>query len=344
MSKKNSIVILKNSFIEQEELSIIYSSFKKNLSHLKTNIFLVAVSGGPDSLALAALAKSYNYNNKSKFYFVLVDHKIRKNSSTEAISVKKLLKKFKITLHILKNKKLIKKNIQSEARNIRYDLLKKFCKKKKIRTILTAHNLEDQVETFFIRLSRGSGLQGLSSMKQINKIDTNINLVRPLLDFKKNQLIKIAKLIFGKFYKDPSNKNKKYFRTRIRGLRKSLENAGVNYEQIFRSIKNLASSRDTLNLYFNKIYKNIVFKKKNKIFINLKNFNDLNLEMKMRVLKRSIQELNNSYYSSRSRKIVNLIDKIKLTKKMKTTLGGCIISTDKNHLIMEKEKKNKQFT
>ena len=131
MSKKNSIVILKNSFIEQEELSIIYSSFKKNLSHLKTNIFLVAVSGGPDSLALAALAKSYNYNNKSKFYFVLVDHKIRKNSSTEAISVKKLLKKFKITLHILKNKKLIKKNIQSEARNIRYDLLKKFCKKKK---------------------------------------------------------------------------------------------------------------------------------------------------------------------------------------------------------------------
>ena len=222
--------------------------------------------------------------------------------------------------------------------------LKNFVKKKKIRTILTAHNLEDQVETFFIRLSRGSGLQGLSSMKQINKIDTNINLVRPLLDFKKNQLIKIAKLIFGKFYKDPSNKNKKYFRTRIRGLRKSLENAGVNYEQIFRSIKNLASSRDTLNLYFNKIYKNIVFKKKNKIFINLKNFNDLNLEMKMRVLKRSIQELNNSYYSSRSRKIVNLIDKIKLTKKMKTTLGGCIISTDKNHLIMEKEKKNKQFT
>ena len=49
-----------------------------------------------------------------------------------------------------------------------------FVKKKKIKTILTAHNLEDQVETFFIRLSRGSGLQGLSSMKQINKINNNI--------------------------------------------------------------------------------------------------------------------------------------------------------------------------
>ncbi len=344
MSKKNSSVILKNSFKEQEELSTIYSSFKKKISHLKKKIFLVAVSGGPDSLALAALAKSYNYNNKSKFYFVLVDHRIRKNSSAEAISVKKLLKRFKITLHILKNKNSIKKNVQSEARNIRYNLLKKFCKQKKIQTILTAHNLEDQVETFFIRLSRGSGLQGLSSMNQINKIDTNINLVRPLLDFKKSQLIKIASLIFGKFYKDPSNKDKKYLRTRIRGLKKSLENAGINYEQIFKSIKNLASSRDTLNFYFNKIYKNIVLKKRNKFFINLKNFNILNLEMKMRVLKRSIQELSDSYYPLRSRKIVNLIDKIKLTKKMKTTLGRCIISTDKNHLIMKKEIKNKQFT
>ena len=96
-----------------------------------------------------------------------------------------------------------------------------FVKKKKIKTILTAHNLEDQVETFFIRLSRGSGLHGLSSMKHVTKINDNIDLVRPLLDFKKNQLIKIAKVIFGKFYKDPTNKNTKYLRTRIRNLKKS---------------------------------------------------------------------------------------------------------------------------
>ena len=90
---------------------------------------------------------------------------MRKNSSKEANSVKNLLKKHNIVLNVIKNKKKITRNIQSEARTIRYKLLTSFCKKKDIKIILTAHNLEDQVETFFIRLSRGSGLQGLSSMR-----------------------------------------------------------------------------------------------------------------------------------------------------------------------------------
>ena len=251
-----------------------------------------------------------------------------------------MLKKNQINLNILKNKELIKKNVQSEARRIRYSLLTNFCKKRRIKTILTAHNLEDQVETFFIRLSRGSGLEGLSSMKQINKTNNNINLVRPLLDVKKIQLIKISKVIFGRFYKDPTNKNTKYLRTRIRNLKKSLETSGINYDQVFRSIKNLASSRDTLELYFNKIYKDTVEKKKNKIFIHLEGLNSLNKEMKMRVFKKSIKDFTNSYYSPRSKKIFNLIDQIRAKKNPKLTLGGCIISREKNHIILKKEKKN----
>ena len=340
MSKKNSNVILKNRFSNYEELSHIYSTFKKKLNFFRKKTFLIAVSGGPDSLALTALAKSYSYENKCKIYYVLVDHNLRKDSSLEAISVKKLLKKNQINLNILKNKELIKKNVQSEARRIRYSLLTNFCKKRRINTILTAHNFEDQVETFFIRLSRGSGLEGLSSMKQTNKMNNNINLVRPLLDVKKIQLIKISKVIFGRFYNDPTNKNTKYLRTRIRNLKKFLETSGINYDQVFRSINNLASSRDTLELYFNKIYKDTVKKKKNKIFIRLEGLNNLNKEMKMRVFKKSIKDFTNSYYSPRSKKIFNLIDQIRAKKNPKLTLGGCIISREKNHIILKKEKKN----
>ena len=340
MSKKNSNVILKNRFSNYDELSHIYSTFKKKLNFFRKKTFLIAVSGGPDSLALTALAKSYSYENKCKIYYVLVDHNLRKNSSIEAISVKRLLKKKQINLDILKNKELIKKNIQSEARRIRYSLLTNFCKKRKIEIILTAHNLEDQVETFFIRLSRGSGLQGLSSMKQINKINNNVHLARPLLDFKKIQLIKISKVVFGKFYKDPTNKNTKYLRTRIRNLKKSLETSGINYDQVFRSIKNLASSRDTLDLYFNKIYKDTVNKKRNKILICSESLNSLNKEMKMRVFTKSIKDFTNSYYSPRSKKIFNLIDQIGVKKNAKLTLGGCIIFREKNHIILKKEKKN----
>ena len=119
-------------------------------------------------------------------------------------------------------------------------MLTDYCKKNGIKVLLTAHNLEDQVETFFIRLSRGSGLKGLSSMRPISKIEKQITLFRPLLDVKKKFLIKISKNIFGKYIKDPSNRDDKYLRTKIRNLKKPLEKSGIKYDQIFRSINNLS--------------------------------------------------------------------------------------------------------
>ena len=340
MSKKNSNVILKNEFKNYVDLSYIFTALNKKLNSFKKRTFLIAISGGSDSLALAALAKAYSYKNKCKIYYALVNHNIRKNSSSEAQSVKKLLKQHNISLKILINNKSINKNIQSQAREIRYNLLANFCKKKKIEAILTAHNLEDQVETFFIRLSRGSGLQGLSSMKPINKISGKITLIRPLLEFKKTQLIKISKIIFGKYFKDPANSNVKYLRTRVRNLKKVIEKSGINYDQIYKSIKNLASSRDTINLYFDKIYKQSVTKKKDRILISLKIFNSLNDEMKMRVLSKSIKEFTKSYYLTRSKKIENLIKKIKSQPNIKHTLSGCLILKAKNHILIKKEKKS----
>ena len=107
MSKKNSSVILKERLINNDELSLIYFNFKRKVIKLEKKNFLVAVSGGPDSLALAALAKLYSIENKIKIYFVLINHNLRKNSSQEAKNVKKLLKKFQINLTILLNKKKV---------------------------------------------------------------------------------------------------------------------------------------------------------------------------------------------------------------------------------------------
>ncbi len=262
MSKKNSSVILKNCFQDFEDLSKIYLNFKRKLLNLKKKSFLVAVSGGPDSLALAALCKALSYEKRLNFFYVLVDHNIRKNSFREAKDVKKLLKKHQLPLIILINKNKIQKNIQGLARKRRYEMLLKYSYKKKVKTILTAHNLEDQVETFFIRLSRGSGLKGLSAMKPLTKLDKNLALFRPLLDTKKKVLIKISKRVFGKYFKDPSNKDDKYLRTKIRGLEKPLNKSGIGYDQIIRSINNLASSRTTLEKYYNNISKGAIKKKK----------------------------------------------------------------------------------
>ena len=77
-------------------------------------------------------------------------------------------------------------------------------------------------------------------MKSVNKINSKLSLCRPLLDIKKDSLIKISKNIFGRYFKDPSNNNKKYLRTKIRNLKRPLEKSGIKYEQIFRSIYNLS--------------------------------------------------------------------------------------------------------
>ena len=339
MSKKNSNVILRNGFKNLNTVSNVYFDFKNKLDKFRKKSFVIAVSGGPDSLALTALAKAYSYEKRTKFFYVLINHKLRKNSSKEALQVKKLLKKHKINLNILTNLKVIKKNIQSEARKVRYELLTKFCKKKNVKTILTAHNLEDQVETFFIRLSRGSGLTGLSAMKASSEINKNLKLFRPLLNIRKKELILISKKVFGKYFKDPSNKDKKYLRTKIRNLKKPLIKSGINYDQIIKSINNLASSKDTLDHYYKKTFKELVKKNKGEVTSNLRIFNDLKKEIKIRIINDSIRLLKKNYYNLRSQKVGNLIHKLKGKNFRKSTLGGCIfyVKEDKLYVKIEKQ-------
>ena len=338
MSKKNSSVNLKNGFNNFTDLSNIFLNFKNKLDYINNKKYTVAVSGGPDSLALAALTKAYSYKKKINFKYVLVDHNIRKNSNLEAKQVKDLLKKSKISLKIILNKKKITKNIQGEARNLRYEILSNYCKKNRINTLLTAHNLEDQVETFFIRLSRGSGLKGLSAMKSLSKIKNKVNLYRPLLDVKKKFLIKISKNVFGKYFKDPSNRNPKYLRTKIRSLKKPLEKSGIEYEQIIKSIKNLALSKDTLDRHFKKIFKDIIKKTKKEILIDFKKFRGLNNEVKIAVINKSINYLKKNYYNLRTKKVNNLIKNIKKSNFKKSTLGGCIFIIKKGNLCLKVEK------
>ena len=203
---------------------------------------------------------------------------------------------------------------------------------------MTGHNLEDQIETFFIRLSRGSGLKGLSAMKPLTKIDRKVKLFRPLLDVKKKNLVKISKKTFGKYFKDPSNSNEKYLRTKIRGLKKPLEKSGVKYEQIFKSIQNLSSSKSTLDEYFEKIFKRLIEKVNKEVLINYKEYKKLNNDIKMAIINESIKQLKNNYYDLRSRKVINLIKSLNKRNFKNTTLGGCIFNKKGTNLSLILEK------
>jgi len=342
MSKKNSSVPKPKDLDSKNKISLIYSNFRSQLNtSVKRNAFLVAVSGGPDSLALSALSHTYLTEKKNKVFFVLVDHGIRVNSSKEAKNVKNLLKKKGINLRILKNKKKIVKNVQSHAREIRYQLLLNFCKKYKIKFIMTGHHRDDQIETFLIRLSRGSGIQGLSSMRKISSLSKTTKLFRPLLDEKKEDLISLAKHYFGKIFKDPSNTNQKYLRTKIRNLIKQFKKSGIKPDRIINSINNLASTRDTLNFYIQRIEKNCIIKKNNTISINLKIFLLENSEIQLKIFSNCIKKVSKNYYPPRAKKVLNLLSRVRSNESLKATLGGCIIIRGKKNLIISKEELKK---
>ena len=338
MSKKDLSVLKHKKLNPNNKTPLIYSNFK---SYLKKTInkksFLVAVSGGPDSLALTLLSKTYKKEQQNKIFFVLVNHGIRPDSSKEAKAVKSLLKKKKINLIILKNKTKINKNIQSKARDVRYKLLLNFCNKNKIKFILTGHHRDDQIETFLIRLSRGSGVQGLSSMKKASNLSNKIKLIRPLLDEKKKDLEVLAKQYFGKIFKDPSNINQKYLRTKVRVLIKQFEKSGIKHERIIDSINNLGITRDTLNAYVSRVEKSCVTKKNKKLVVNLKNFSKESDEIKLKVFSNCIKNVSKSYYPPRAKKILNLLKKLKSDEASKATLGGCVIQKIHNSLVIYKE-------
>ena len=329
-TKNSSATRLSNSIIYQKVISVL-NKYKKN------NRFVVGISGGPDSLALASITKLINKENNYKFYFALVDHGIRKNSSKEAQKVKKILKRRKIDITILKNKIKITNNIQKKAREVRYDLLVNFCKKKNAKSLVVAHHQDDQVETFLIRLSRGSGVEGLSSMKEMTSLNNGIRLIRPLLDFRKSELTRIAKREFGKIINDPSNKNKKFLRTNIRDLKKDLVNKGINIEKITRSIKNLALTKDAIDFYVAKSIKKFVSFQKKTTVLNLVKFKKEPQEIRFRIINNIVKRRSNNYYPPRSKKVLNLIDGFQSNRIKKCTLGGCIFEKKKSLLYVSKE-------
>tara|TARA_B110000211_G_scaffold198571_1_gene228530 strand:+ start:630 stop:1670 length:1041 start_codon:yes stop_codon:yes gene_type:complete len=344
MSKKDSSVLKLKDLSSNNKTSLIYSNFKSQLNaSIKKNTFLVAVSGGPDSLALSSLGHAYSIEKKIKVFFVLVDHGIRSDASKEAQNVKNLLKKKGINLTILKNKKKINKNVQSQAREIRYQLLLNFCKKNKIKFIMTGHHRDDQIETFLIRLSRGSGIQGLSSMSKVSSLSKTTKLFRPLLDEKKKDLTFLAKYYFGKIFKDPSNTNQKYLRTKVRNLIKQFEKSGIKRDRIINSINNLASTRDTLNFYLQRTEKNCIIKKNNTVSINLKKFFLENNEIQLKIFSNCIKKVSKNYYPPRAKKVLNLLSRVLSNKSLKATLGGCVITRGKKNLIISKEELKKRI-
>ncbi|MCH2037724.1 MAG: tRNA lysidine(34) synthetase TilS [Rickettsiales bacterium] len=177
---------------------------------------VVAVSGGSDSLALALILKRILTHSNTQLFALTVDHGMRAESKEEAQYVHQTLSRASIEHHILTWKgALPKANKQSEARKIRYRLIQDWCSKRNINHIVTAHHYDDQVETFVLRLLRGSSCYGLAGMDLVTTWN-NISIIRPCLPFKKTYFSEYLSAHDISWVEDPSNTNLTYDRTYVR--------------------------------------------------------------------------------------------------------------------------------
>ena len=337
VSKKTHKNILNN--LRDKKIFKIYKKFE-NILELDQD-FIVAVSGGTDSLSLTFLTKIYSIRKSLNVYYFIVDHKLRKNSYLETKKVKNILKEYNISLNILSWKgNKPNSNIQSLARNKRYSLLINQAKRLNVKNILTGHHIDDLYENFFIRISRGSGLNGLVSFGQKTQ-NQNLNLIRPLINFEKEHLNYITKRVFYSYIEDPSNQDDKFKRVRIRKLIKNLKDEGLDKNKFLLTIKNLKDSNETIKFYVAKNLKDnsFVFQNKKKVVLNEEFFNQPH-EVTFRSLTEIIKFVGDKYYSVRGKKVSNIINLLKLGTKssFKLTLGNCIIYKVNQSIFIVKER------
>jgi len=202
-------------------------------------VLLLAVSGGPDSTALMVLAARWrkSLNAKPKLIAVTVDHGLRKEAKSEAANVGRLARKLGLAHRILRwSGRKPKTGLQEAARAARYGLLAGAARKANASHILTAHTRDDQAETVLIRMSRGSGVSGLAAMARISTLpgdgEGQIKLVRPLLDIPKARLVATLRAAKITFADDPSNRDPRFTRARLRDLMVELAREGLDARRL----------------------------------------------------------------------------------------------------------------
>lgn len=182
----------------------------------------LAVSGGPDSLALLLMAHA---TMPGEFKAVTVDHGLRPESLEEAHYVASLCVDLGVPHEILTLSLASGSALQERARAARYGALGEWAARNGLAAIATAHHADDQAETLMMRLSRGAGVRGLAAMREIASVPgrPDCRLLRPLLGWRRRDLAQIVADARIEPLLDPSNQDHRFERVRIRTLLSGME-------------------------------------------------------------------------------------------------------------------------
>ena len=211
---------------------------------------VLAVSGGPDSVAMMWLAARWRraLRKGPRLVAVTVDHGLRKEAPREARDVKQLAKSLDLPHRTLRwTDAKPATGLPAAARDARYRLLARAARATGATHVLTAHTEDDQAETLLMRMSRGSGIAGLAAMARQTQRD-GVVLARPLLQIPKARLLATLQKARLGFTEDPTNRDTRFTRPRLRTLMPALAAEGFDARNLARLASRLARANAALEL------------------------------------------------------------------------------------------------
>jgi tRNA(Ile)-lysidine synthase len=330
--------------VRDDEANALFSGLE-NLRGL-----VLAVSGGPDSTALLVLAarwaKALKKTRKRapQLIAVTIDHGLRAAAAREAAAVKRLAQRLGVAHRTLRWRGAKPKTgLQEAARLARYRLLADAANRAGYEHVLTAHTLDDQAETVLFRLARGSGLVGLAGMAHAAPLPAGgagtLFLVRPLLRIAKARLYATLEASGIAHSEDPSNRDPRFTRARLRGLMPALAREGLDARGLARLAARVRRAESTIEFAVAAARAALApgpWPERGPVAFDAAGFANLPAEIGLRLLGRAIARTGNELPVELS-KLETLYDDVRRAdSRLRRTLAGALITLGPDRLTVER--------
>lgn len=295
----------------------------------------VAVSGGGDSMALLRLMVGWGQELGVRVSAVTVNHGLRPEAAREAQFVGETCEKLKVQHTTLNWTGWSGAgNMQDAARRARYGLMADWAKEREINTIALGHTADDQAETFFMRLARASGIDGLTGMQR-RRQSNGITWVRPLLMQERFELRQYLRDLRQPWIDDPSNDDEAYDRVKARKAMAALTDLGIDTHVVGRVMDHLSQVQSALDIATHDHAIDCMVEDNGDLVIDRKRFATAAPEVNRRLIAHALKWIAASDYGPRGMKLQEFMSSMLRGKD--ATLHGVRLSSDSQHLRLCRE-------
>lgn len=310
--------------------------FADFMDKYKDSQMAVAVSGGVDSMCLLYWLCELG----ADIVCLHVNHKLRPEADIETEYVETVCKQLNVKCKIFYwDEDKPEKGLEAAARDARYKMMADFCHKNNIEYLLTAHQSDDQIETFLMNLSRGSGLYGLAAMMP-ESMRNGVKILRPLLNVSRAEIKKYCDDNHIKYFVDSMNSDEHYTRVKIRQHRHLLnDDLGISDNRILLAIQNLSRTREWMDKYID-MRVEMVLRSWGALFVSSFLFDEAE-EIRLKLLGTLIQKIGGDIYQVRLNSLQMALSK--LGADCKFTLGHCTLRRLNDRILIVPEGKRTSF-